>query len=230
MSSVQMYWGSSDVPSGVPNGLDVQFNPATGRGLQVDGTFNGPGCGSFLCGESRADLTYLGRFFLQPERMPTSGSLFVSAPTVEFSGRLNSWVLGRAEWDYSSVRVGLRVRQYVYSGGTRIGMKERTMPRIIDCSWDDQIENYTLPDVVSIPNCVFVLNKTRPLQIDVEVRFHMRVEGDANVSYWSHGGRSFPDEFVFDVPQWFIESTSSSIHEDDYRRELEPPPPGRYRK
>lgn len=161
--------------------------------------------------------------------MPQDGRLFVSAPAVEFSGGLWAECTGRATFDNSSVRVGLRVRQYVHSGGTLIGVKQTNMPKLIDCHYEDLVCNYTLPDRVSIPRFVWELERDQTLEIDVEVRFLMRLEGDSRLAFtraWLPGSQ---DKFTFDVPLWSIESRATSLNEDDLLHH-ETPPPGSHRK
>ncbi len=224
MTNVQMYWGSSDIPSGIPApGLDVDYTSTTGRGLQINGQLEGPGCGKWTCGKRVAMLTYLGRFYLEPQRMPEDGRLFISAPNVNFSGNLRAEAIGGAIFDNTTVRVGLRLRQYVYSGRTNIGMKEIRMPRFVNLTSDDATGNHPLPENISVPAFCWELNRSQTLEIDVEVRFLMHLEGDCRLRFWSVWGGT--DQFSFDVPQWFIEKSDTSPSYDDVLdREFNLPP------
>jgi hypothetical protein len=229
MSIVQMYWGSSDIPSGIPGpGLNVQYHPTTGRGLDIDGGLAGSGCGKFTCGERTATLTFLGRFYLQPQRMPEQGRLFVSQPGVDFSGRLRAETDTGTSFDNSSVRVGLRLRQYIYSGTALIGWKEIRRPRVIDLVYDssDWRQTYMLPDTMTIPAFCWELNRSQTLEIDIEVRFLIRLEGHCSLSFWSYGDRFHPDKFIFDVPQWFVEKCNTGPFDDDTIDRTRPPAGG----
>jgi hypothetical protein len=207
MVTADMYWGSSDIPSGVPQDLIVNYNAATGRGLEIGGKVTGPGCGDWSCGDRWATLTFLGRFYLGTDRMPDRGCRFTSAPQVLF---LESYLYGYAGassgWDNSSAKCGLRLRQNVYSGGYLLGMREQSFPRIIDMTVEDFYERYAMPASLQIPSITWELDRSRTLQIDIEVRFTIYVEGDGTIGFDGVGTRN---KFVFDVPQWAIYATDA---------------------
>jgi hypothetical protein len=109
-------------------------------------------------------------------------------------------------WDESSAKCGVRLRQYVYSGGSLLGMREESLPQVIDMTAEDFRQDYTMPASIQIPAYTWQLDRTRTLQIDVEVRFRMNVEGDGVIGFDGIGTRT---RFVFDVPQWAIISTDA---------------------
>jgi hypothetical protein len=203
MVSVQMYWGSSWIPSGIPFGLNVEYNPTTGRGLQVSGEVVGPGCGDWSCGQYWVNLTYMGSFHLSTSRMPERGCVFNSSPEVHFSGSL----VGETEegsnaigfvFDDSSAKCGVRIRQRIYSGVYQIGMRTLALQRVINIDDDNhEIEIYDMPAVLTVPTFSWILNRTRHLQIDIEVRFRMYLEGTGSIRFSGN-------PFIFNVTQWSI--------------------------
>ena len=61
------------------------------------------------------------------------------------------------------------------------------------CDWG----TYLIPAVLTVPTFSWRLDRTRPLQIDIEVRFRMYLEGTGAIHF--HG-----NPFIFDVTQWSI--------------------------
>jgi hypothetical protein len=202
MSSAEMWWGSSDIPSGCPETVRPSRQGAC---VRLYGTVDGPGCGRFSCREEWRNLTFVSRFFLDVGRMPASGVSFRSAPKVHLDGLLWGETVGGALFDKPSAVCGLRLRQYVYAGGTCLGVTETANPKLIDIR--DKTNGWQGAELWgphALPRFSWTLDRTKALEIDVEVRFRTYLEGTGLVRFDPYVG--WP--LVIDVPQWRIESVA----------------------
>jgi len=199
MTDVQMYWGSSDIPSGIPAYDLYTAYTTNGRGLNITGFQVGPGC-DCGCSDRWCTLTFLARFYLSTSRMPELGITYTSTPYVDFSGGFYGETGFASCADDPSAIIGVRVSQYVYQGGTMIATRRTSMPRRIALEDEDVIDSYDMPPRVYIPSYTWNLNRSRTLEIDIEVRFLMYLEGDGEIRF--HGMNTQP--FTFDIPQWML--------------------------
>ncbi|MGF1469884.1 MAG: Ig-like domain-containing protein [Sandaracinaceae bacterium] len=117
-----MKWGGSTIVSH-PEGLDLS-HIHDGRGLEVRGSVEGPGCGLFGCSTKRVNLSFSSFFFVEPEDLPPAGHSIYSQPTFGFSGHLT--IGGEDE-----SAVGIRLSQTVYYRTTDIASNGRRLPRYV---------------------------------------------------------------------------------------------------
>lgn len=208
MSTVQMFWGSSDIPSGIPANLSANYT-SNARGLIISGMASGPGCGRSSCGERTHYLTFLGRFYVSKQRMPYQGTEFTSRPNIHFDGQLHGSTGGGAWFDDPSAVCGIRIRQIIYSGSNYVGSTELRMPKLVeivdrsrDSEWEPVFGNRR------VPSLTWTLDRDRNLEIDIEVRFTMKLEGTGAITYYN--GNLEPG-FTFNIPQWFIDSNRITV-------------------
>lgn len=210
MASVMMWWGSSYAYGDtLEHGVYAQFGP---NGLELRGGVEGPGCGMFNCGREHTYFYLLATYHLAPHRMPEGGCKFESRPVTNFRG----WVSGSTDHgaltgDDPDAKFGYRLRQYVYQDGVLIGMTEQKNPRKINIEGEeDEYDSFTLPETRTHPAFTWFLDKEKTLEIDVEIRFSLNVEGTGRLNFHGLGYDIVPmpwdPPFSMTTPQWSIQS------------------------
>lgn len=205
MVSVEMWWGQTSW--WWPAGLTVTFGP---DGLEIQGLVEGPDCDISYCGDRKETFGILGQFFLDTNRMPPllpDEYLWSSSPVVRFSGDVTGLTFSEAWFDAPSAKCQLQARQLVYAAGEHIATSERSMDlvRISNDSWE--LRRFVMPTVFRLSIASFPLDRNKDLEIDIELKFVMNVEGgDICYSCWIDS-----DPFLVRIPQWNIVSLEPPV-------------------
>jgi hypothetical protein len=144
----------------------------------------------------------LAQFFLVPARMPVGGVTFNSTPSVVFTGTARARAGSTlTPWDSPSASFGVELFQRVLVGGRVIAQTQHD-------EWIAQVINdmnetraRVMPASLACENVRFALDRRVLLEIQVEVRFKFRLEGNSTVSLSS---RRDDLPFTVVVPQWAI--------------------------
>jgi hypothetical protein len=105
----------------------------------------------------------------------------------------------------------------VYSGGTFLDRNQKRFPRIINVA-DERYgtDGVALWGGKDIPAITWTSDRSRTLEIDVEVRFRMYLEGTGQM--WFQRSSAVPYEpLSFEIPRWNIEETGRPDDDDEWR-------------
>jgi hypothetical protein len=191
-------WASWVPPNG---GVRAQWG--AGPTLQLSGRMDGPGNATTTLDEITAEIRVLNQFHLGTERMPATGSLFRSAPSARLTGDVWGITLDAALFDDPSATCTLYALQKQYVGGMHVNTTSRSVNLIQIVDENPVSQRTTLPPTLSFEPLEFVLNRREHLQIDLDLRFTMRLEGDGQIRY--DGFLDLPP-LTIHCPQWDIYS------------------------
>ncbi|MFW9996650.1 MAG: hypothetical protein ACFFD4_31695 [Candidatus Odinarchaeota archaeon] len=211
MTSVMMWWGQTSYwGDALSHGLSASFGP---NGIELRHGVTGPGCGNYNCGREHTYFYSRATYHLSPPRMPEGGCKFESRPITEFSGCLEGHTLDGAWFDDPDAKFGYRLRQYVYVGGTYFGMTEQKNPRQINIEGEEnEFDIFTFPNSRTHPAFTFFLDRGKDLEIDIEIRFSLNVEGTGRLeflgssNYFTQDNPLLWNSFYMNTPQWSIQS------------------------
>jgi hypothetical protein len=185
-----------------PNG-GVRAQWGAGPTLQLSGRMDGPGNASSTLDEITAEIRVLHQFHLGRERMPATGSVFRSAPIARLTGDVYGSTWDAAWFDDPSATCTLRALQLQYVGGAHVNTTSKREDLITIVDENPVTLHMTLPSTFAFEPLEFVLNRQEHLQIDLDLRFAMRLEGDGQIRYDSFLDRP---PLTIHCPQWDIYS------------------------
>ena len=203
MSSALLYWGNCQIiPPGITSHLSYGIDH-TGMGLRIAQHFSGPGCGDFACSSSKVTLTFISRYYLAKRRMPESGRVFESRPCIDFAGHIKGHTNSGTCWDGPFAKLGICIRQYIYSGGVHLTTEQTEWPRFINVTDRNDSDIKPFHGRKFVPEFQWTLDRNYNLEIDVEVSFTINIEGSGYIQFL---GPDLAGPYTFNIPQFEIRS------------------------
>jgi hypothetical protein len=161
-------------------------------------------CGAFECANVHRQVRILAQFFLNTRRMPRHGRTFVSAPSVSFGGTVRGSTGGTLTiFDDPLATCDIELGHVVLRGGSVIARASHP-ERLVQTAEDTfSSDSHIMRDSIALPSLVFDLDRRFNLEIDLDIRFKIYLDGEASVGL-STGARDLP--FLVITPQWSIVS------------------------
>jgi len=194
MFTAKMWWAKTWVRKFFhPKGVNLV--PENDGNVKIEGSAGGPGCGVFSCDSRFHMLAIRMQYFLTTDRMPKDDeayrTVWDSNPNLTFHyGHrvIGAWTLSGTMpidvFDSSSAKCWIETRQSAHQGGKQIGISEmlkRTLIEIRNDNW--VLREELLPHNLWVGKLVFVLDRTKDLEIDIDIFIITELEGEGSIFY-----------------------------------------------
>jgi len=202
--SAEMWWGRTgwSWPASRRGG---RWNSVRGgvdfTGFQT-GRTRSESCGAFDCSSVRREIRILSQFFLNMGRMPIGGRTFLSSPRVFFSGTVRATTGGSLTiFDDPQAICDLELRQTILRGGTLIQNSLYSERLAATPESTHESRSHVMPANIPFRTATFELDRGFNLEIDLDIRFKIYLEGEAHVGLST---RADDLPFIVMTPQWSI--------------------------
>lgn len=206
MARAKMWWGRSQWWWSTGG-----FKPTwASNWLIIRGSITGPGAGTglYTLDQGTEQIDLLAQFSLTPDRMPSSGNLFVSQPWLGLQGRLKADTSIGAIFDKPDIDCELIIEQTAYFGGNKVAHNKKSGWLL---SVPEKANKTVTRDFGSgsrglhFPNISFRLQRNKTLNIDLRVKIRTMLEGFASLDFL-HSKGDPTALFGMKTPQWNIKS------------------------
>ena len=208
MFNAEMWWGMTGW-SWPASRIGGRWNHVRG-GVEFTGFSTGQSrnesCGVFSCSNVNREIRILAQFFLNRSRMPSGGRTFLSAPQVFFSGTVRGGTGGTLTvFDDPLAICDLELRHVVLRGGTVIALSNHSERLVQTAESTHSSDSHIMRERIPLPPLTFDLDRRFNLEIDLEIRFRIYLDGEASVSL---SPRRDDLPFLVMTPQWSIVSVA----------------------